>query len=83
MSQGSSNPYLERIRPYAAVNDALAQAQWAEKKWVWTSDKTEGFIAGYILKESGDSVTVHLVNDSVWPLIHAVTHESLLPDRDD
>lgn len=61
----STNPFLERIRPYAAVNDALAQAQWAEKKWVWVNDKDEGFVAGYVVGESGDSVTVKLVNESV------------------
>jgi myosin protein heavy chain len=61
----SANQYLERIKPYGAVNDALAQAQWAEKKWVWIVDKEEGFIAGHIVEENGDTVKVSLLNDTV------------------
>ena len=61
-----TNVYLERIRPYAVVNDALAQAQWAEKKWVWLDDKDEGFLAGYIVKETGgDTCVIQLTNDTV------------------
>jgi myosin protein heavy chain len=59
------NPYLERILPYSVLNDALAQAQWAEKKWIWLVDKQEGFLAGYILSENGDIVKVKLVSGEV------------------
>jgi hypothetical protein len=62
----SSNPYLERIKPYGAVNDALAQAQWAEKKWVWLVDKAEGFIPGHIVEENGDSVKITLLDETVF-----------------
>ena len=59
------NPYLERIRPYSIVNDALSQAQWAEKKWIWVIDREEGFLAGYVLEEKQDEVKVKLVNGQV------------------
>jgi myosin protein heavy chain len=59
------NPYLERILPYSVLNDALAQAQWAEKKWIWLVDKQEGFLAGYVLGEKGDIVKVKLVSGEV------------------
>ena len=63
----SSNVYLERIRPFGVVNDALSQAQWAEKKWVWITDKEQGFVAGFIIKEeaSNENVLVQLLNDTV------------------
>ena len=59
------NPYLERILPYSNVNDALAQAQWSEKKWIWLSDKQEGYVAGYIIEENNDTVRVRLVSGEV------------------
>lgn len=55
----------ERVRAYDGVNDALAQSQWAEKKWVWVADKEEGYINGYITKEDGDNVELKLSNDTV------------------
>jgi hypothetical protein len=55
----------QRVRAFDGVADALAQSQWAEKKWVWVADKEEGYINGYITKEDGDNVELHLSNDSV------------------
>ncbi|KAJ3103253.1 hypothetical protein HK100_004234, partial [Physocladia obscura] len=41
------------------LNDALAQAQFAEKKWVWVHDKAEGYIPGWIVEEeNGENVVV-------------------------
>ncbi|ORZ23708.1 hypothetical protein BCR41DRAFT_244455 [Lobosporangium transversale] len=45
--------------------DAVAQAAFNEKKWVWVEDKEEGYIAGWISKEDGDQVEVHLNNGLV------------------
>ena len=59
------NPYLERILPYSDVNDALAQAQWSEKKWLWLIDKHEGFLAGYVLAEKDDTIRLKLVSGDV------------------
>jgi myosin protein heavy chain len=47
------------------VTDAMAQAQWAEKKWVWVKDKEEGFMSGYIVSENGDTVNIRMSNDTV------------------
>ncbi|KAG0221627.1 P-loop containing nucleoside triphosphate hydrolase protein [Mortierella sp. GBAus27b] len=47
------------------VVDAVAQAAFNEKKWVWVEDKEEGYIAGWIAKENGDQVEVHLNNGMV------------------
>ncbi|KAI7828878.1 P-loop containing nucleoside triphosphate hydrolase protein [Gamsiella multidivaricata] len=47
------------------VVDAVAQAAFNEKKWVWVEDKEEGYIAGWIAKEEGDQVQVHLNNGLV------------------
>ncbi len=56
---------LNRNRPYVDVTDAMAQAQWAEKKWVWVKDKEEGFMSGYIVSENGDTVNIRMSNDTV------------------
>ncbi|KAG0295387.1 hypothetical protein BGZ96_011858 [Linnemannia gamsii] len=45
--------------------DAVAQAAFNEKKWVWVEDKDEGYIAAWISKEEGDQVQVHLNNGLV------------------
>ncbi|KAG0323583.1 hypothetical protein BGZ99_002716 [Dissophora globulifera] len=47
------------------VVDAVAQAAFNEKKWVWVEDKEEGYIAGWIAREDGDQVEVHLNNGLV------------------
>lgn len=45
--------------------DAVAQAAFNEKKWVWVEDKEEGYIAAWISQEQGDQVQVHLNNGLV------------------
>ncbi|KAF9961601.1 hypothetical protein BGZ72_002914 [Mortierella alpina] len=47
------------------VVDAVAQAAFNEKKWVWVEDKEEGYISAWISKEQGDQVEVHLSNGLV------------------
>ncbi|KAG0256225.1 hypothetical protein BG011_004691 [Mortierella polycephala] len=47
------------------VVDAVAQAEFNEKKWVWVEDKDEGYISAWISKEEGDQVQVHLSNGLV------------------
>jgi len=47
------------------IIDAVAQAAFTEKKWVWVVDKEEGYVAGYITKDMGDTVEVHLNDDTV------------------
>ncbi|KAK3819308.1 MAG: hypothetical protein J3R72DRAFT_357408, partial [Linnemannia gamsii] len=42
--------------------DAVAQAAFNEKKWVWVEDKDEGYMAAWISKEQEDQVQVHLNN---------------------
>ncbi|RKO91391.1 myosin head, motor domain-containing protein, partial [Blyttiomyces helicus] len=56
-----ASAYTERVRPNMGA-DALVQAQWAEKKWVWVTDKEEGYLAGFIVKEDGDNVSVETTN---------------------
>ena len=38
-------------RPGQSLTDAAAQAEWANKKWVWVPDPTLGYVAGWIVKE--------------------------------
>ncbi|KAH6578714.1 hypothetical protein BASA60_003550 [Batrachochytrium salamandrivorans] len=58
-----ASQYLERVRQNA-VNDTLAQSQWAEHKWVWIVDKDQGYLQGSICKENGDEVEVQLEDGS-------------------
>jgi hypothetical protein len=62
-SEGDSSVFLRTTRK-AAV-DAVAQAEWAAKKWVWIFDKTEGHLAAHIVAEKGDEITVKLADESV------------------
>ncbi|CAG8540266.1 21314_t:CDS:10 [Dentiscutata erythropus] len=48
----------------AGVNNTVAQATFNERKWVWVEDKKAGYVAGYITKDMGEQVEVHLNNDS-------------------
>ncbi|KAI8846206.1 P-loop containing nucleoside triphosphate hydrolase protein, partial [Chytridium lagenaria] len=72
----------ERVRPYQGVSDALAQAQFAERKWVWVADKEEGFLAGWITKEEGDKVTVQFSNNTSKTL-HINDTEKMNPPKFD
>lgn len=40
------------------VMDAVAQARFNEKKWVWIEDDNEGYVRGHILNESNDQVEI-------------------------
>lgn len=57
----------------SGVNNAVAQAAFNEKKWVWVEDNEEGFVKGYITSEDkyGEVVEVFLDNGQVrvysWP----------------
>ncbi|RHZ59360.1 hypothetical protein Glove_364g12 [Diversispora epigaea] len=48
----------------SVIVDTVAQAAFNEKKWVWVEDKNAGYVAGYITKEMGEQVEVHLNDDS-------------------
>lgn len=37
------------------VLDAVAQAKFNEKKWVWVQDDKEGYVRGHVIKEEEDS----------------------------
>ena len=41
------------------------QAAWAAKKWTWVIDDKEGCVAGEIIKEGGNDITVRLVSGQV------------------
>jgi hypothetical protein len=51
-----------RVGEKNLATDGTAQAQWAEKKWVWVEDKDEGYVAGTIVKETDTQVAVQ-IND--------------------
>ena len=63
-----TSAFLERIHPYSGVNDTLAQAQWAEKKWMWLIDKEQGYIAVSVVAEHGDTVEIETANGQVCSL---------------
>jgi hypothetical protein len=44
------------IRPKTDdVLDAVAQARFNEKKWVWVEDINEGYVRGHVLEEDESS----------------------------
>ncbi|GJJ73231.1 hypothetical protein EMPS_05589 [Entomortierella parvispora] len=47
------------------IVDAVAQAAFNEKKWVWVEDKDEGYLSAWVAKENGDQYEVHLSNGLV------------------
>ncbi|KAL7754345.1 class II myosin [Sorochytrium milnesiophthora] len=47
----------------AGVVDAVAMAAFAEKKWLWVPDGSNGYIQAHIIKENGDEVTVKANDD--------------------
>lgn len=57
--------FLERIKANT-VTDALLQAQWAEKKWVWVADKKEGYLQASIVSENGDEVVIQMADNTVY-----------------
>lgn len=69
---------VDRVSAFDGVNDAIAQAQWAAKKWVWAADKEEGYMNGYITKEDGDNVVLMMSNDTVNFTLFAGSFHPLL-----
>lgn len=57
-------PYL-RASSKKLGTDAVAQAAWAEKKWVWVEHKDEGYIAAHVVKETEDSYTIEFTDGKV------------------
>ncbi|KAG0224755.1 hypothetical protein BGW41_004968 [Actinomortierella wolfii] len=64
------------------VVDAVAQAAFNEKKWVWVEDKDEGYIAAWISKENNDQVEVHL-NNGLVKVIHINQTSKMNPPKFD
>ena len=47
------------------ANDAVVQAEWAAKKWVWIPDKDEGYLACVHVADEGESAVVELTDGQV------------------
>lgn len=47
------------------LTDVAAQAEWANKRWVWVTDAALGYIAGWIISEAEDMAQVACVDDKV------------------
>ncbi|KAI8899618.1 P-loop containing nucleoside triphosphate hydrolase protein [Globomyces pollinis-pini] len=65
-----------------AFNDTLAQAHWAEKKWVWVADKKEGYLQASISKENGDEVVI-LLDDNTTRTVNINDTEKMNPPKFD
>ncbi|CAG8531984.1 6454_t:CDS:10 [Acaulospora morrowiae] len=66
----------------AGVVDAVAQASFNEKKWVWVEDKNAGYIAGHITKDMGEQVEVQL-DDNSTRVINLSETEKMNPPKFD
>ncbi|CAG8639097.1 5958_t:CDS:10 [Funneliformis mosseae] len=66
----------------AGVTDAIAQATFNEKKWVWVEDKEAGYVAGYITKEMGEQVEIHF-NDNSSRIVNVSETEKMNPPKFD
>jgi myosin heavy subunit len=42
------------------VLDAVAQAKFNEKKWIWIEDENEGYVRGHVLQENNGDNTVEI-----------------------
>ncbi|KAG1147752.1 hypothetical protein G6F37_004290 [Rhizopus arrhizus] len=47
------------------VLDAVAQARFNEKKWVWVEDDHEGYVRGHILNEDKDKIEIEYENGAI------------------
>ncbi len=47
-----------------SASDAASAAEFASKKYVWIPDANVGYIAGWVIKEEGDSSLVALQDGS-------------------
>jgi hypothetical protein len=65
------------------INDAVAHANWAEKKWSWIPDKDEGYIAAYIVREDGDKVTVKVGSNDHERVVSANDCQKMNPPKFD
>lgn len=75
----------ERFNPNVnAINDAVAHANWAERKWVWIPDKDEGYIAAYIVREEGEKVIIKLAsNEQLERTVHVNDAQKMNPPKFD
>ena len=67
----------------AAAQDQLEQKQaaWAAKRWTWVIDDKEGCVAGEIIKEAGNDITVRLTSGQVRVWV-AASHPETQPALD-
>lgn len=60
------------------VLDAVAQAKFNEKKWVWIQDDKEGYVRGHVVKEEeGSEVEVEYERGGVNVYTHMVTNKEI------
>lgn len=85
VNRNRTESQLERFDPNRqAVNDAVAHANWAEKKWTWISDKDEGYLAAHIVEEGDDNVKVRLANnESIEKTVHVDDCQKMNPPKFD
>lgn len=66
------------IRPKSDdVLDAVAQARFNEKKWVWIQDDNEGYVRGHVLNENEDTVEVEYEHGGVSFLFFIIHYTSI------
>ncbi|KAJ3249933.1 hypothetical protein HDU77_007263 [Chytriomyces hyalinus] len=65
------------------INDALAQAQFLDKKWVWVHDKAEGYLAGWITQEKDGETVVVEFQDGSTRTLNANDTEKMNPPKFD
>ena len=58
----NSTPDLQYLMvKRATIADPSMQAEWAKKRLVWVPHDREGFVAGSIIEDNGDHITVEIV----------------------
>ncbi|GAA5812558.1 hypothetical protein MFLAVUS_006015 [Mucor flavus] len=71
------------IRPKSDdVLDAVAQARFNEKKWVWIEDDNEGYVRGHVIKEEEDTVEVEYENGGT-AIVRVCTIKPMNPPKFD
>ena len=66
--QENGTESLLRAQDRRVVADTVAQAAWAEKKWVWVEHPAEGYVAAHVVEESGadgEQLTVEFTDGKV------------------
>lgn len=48
----------------ATIADPSMQAEWAKKRLIWVPNDKEGFVAGSIIEDHNDHITVELLESS-------------------